>query len=119
MRFAQPGMSEHALAAHFEYLCGLSGSQRPAYVPVVASGSVLACHYDFVSRKLTLSTVLMLSYFTIHLIIRSLKTTNSCSLMLGANTSTFSITFLQETFVLIAVCSSGYASDISEYLNAL
>lgn len=38
MRFAQPGMSEYALAAHFEYACALDGSQRPAYVPVVASG---------------------------------------------------------------------------------
>jgi len=38
MRFAQPGMSEHVLAAHFEYLCALGGAQRPAYVPVVASG---------------------------------------------------------------------------------
>jgi intermediate cleaving peptidase 55 len=39
MRFAKPGMSEAALAAHFEYICALGGSQRPAYVPVVASGS--------------------------------------------------------------------------------
>lgn len=40
MRFTRPGMTESALAAHFEYICALSGSQRPAYVPVVASGSV-------------------------------------------------------------------------------
>lgn len=40
MRFTRPGLSEHALAAQFEYLCAMSGSQRPAYVPVVASGSV-------------------------------------------------------------------------------
>ncbi len=33
-------MSEHAVAAHFEYLCAREGSQRPAYVPVVASGYV-------------------------------------------------------------------------------
>ena len=38
MRFTEPGMSEHAVAAHFEYLCAREGSQRPAYVPVVASG---------------------------------------------------------------------------------
>jgi len=40
MRFARPGISEAALAAHFEYLCALSGAQRLAYVPVVASGYV-------------------------------------------------------------------------------
>ena len=38
MRFARPGLSEGALAAHFEYICALQGAQRPAYVPVVASG---------------------------------------------------------------------------------
>ena len=38
MRFTQPGISEAAIAAHFEYLCALGGAQRPAYVPVVASG---------------------------------------------------------------------------------
>ncbi|KAF8164915.1 peptidase M24, structural domain-containing protein [Crassisporium funariophilum] len=46
MRYAQPGFSEAALAAHFEYLCALGGSQRPAYVPVVASGAnALILHY--------------------------------------------------------------------------
>ncbi|KAF9449565.1 peptidase M24 [Macrolepiota fuliginosa MF-IS2] len=46
MRFARPGLSEAALAAHFEYLCALQGSQRPAYVPVVASGpNALIIHY--------------------------------------------------------------------------
>jgi len=40
MRFTQPGMSEGAVAAHFEYICKLQGAQRPAYVPVVASGYV-------------------------------------------------------------------------------
>ncbi|KAJ7666498.1 peptidase M24 [Mycena rosella] len=46
MRFARPGLSEAALAAHFEYLCSLAGSQRPAYVPVVASGAnALIIHY--------------------------------------------------------------------------
>ncbi|EMD41148.1 hypothetical protein CERSUDRAFT_121692 [Gelatoporia subvermispora B] len=39
MRFAQPDMSEHVIAAHFEYLCARAGAQRPAYVPVVASGA--------------------------------------------------------------------------------
>lgn len=41
MKFARPGTPESALAAHFEYLCALSGAQRPAYVPVVASGCAL------------------------------------------------------------------------------
>jgi intermediate cleaving peptidase 55 len=41
MRFARPGISESALAAHFEYICALKGAQRPAYVPVVASGYAL------------------------------------------------------------------------------
>jgi len=38
MRFAQPGLSEADLQAHFEYICARGGAQRPAYVPVVASG---------------------------------------------------------------------------------
>ncbi|KAF9782088.1 peptidase M24 [Thelephora terrestris] len=46
MRFTQPGMSEHTIASHFEYLCAFAGSQRPAYVPVVASGpNALVIHY--------------------------------------------------------------------------
>ncbi|KAI0346938.1 peptidase M24 [Trametopsis cervina] len=46
MRFTSPGMSEHALASHFEYLCAVDGAQRPAYVPVVASGpNALIIHY--------------------------------------------------------------------------
>ncbi|KDQ14198.1 hypothetical protein BOTBODRAFT_132675 [Botryobasidium botryosum FD-172 SS1] len=46
MRFTQPGQSESSLAAHFEYLCALEGAQRPAYVPVVASGAnALFIHY--------------------------------------------------------------------------
>ena len=46
MRFAQPGMAESKLAAHFEYTCALGGAQRPAYVPVVASGAnALIIHY--------------------------------------------------------------------------
>lgn len=46
MRFAEPGMTESKLAAHFEYMCALSGAQRPAYVPVVASGAnSLIIHY--------------------------------------------------------------------------
>ncbi|EJD00812.1 peptidase M24 [Fomitiporia mediterranea MF3/22] len=46
MRFTKPGMSEAALAAHFEYICALNGAQRPAYVPVVASGAnALIIHY--------------------------------------------------------------------------
>ncbi|KAF9224423.1 peptidase M24 [Gyrodon lividus] len=46
MRFTRPGISESAIAAHFEYLCSLAGSQRLAYVPVVASGpNALIIHY--------------------------------------------------------------------------
>ncbi|KAJ3977405.1 peptidase M24 [Lentinula raphanica] len=46
MRFTRPGLSEAALAAHFNYLCRLSGAQRLAYVPVVASGpNALIIHY--------------------------------------------------------------------------
>ncbi|KAK4685533.1 intermediate cleaving peptidase 55, partial [Tremellales sp. Uapishka_1] len=46
MRFAEAGVSEGALAAHFEYHCALAGSERPAYVPVVASGAnSLIIHY--------------------------------------------------------------------------
>jgi hypothetical protein len=40
MRFTEPGMSEADLQAHFEYMCSRWGAQRPAYVPVVASGCV-------------------------------------------------------------------------------
>jgi len=46
MRFAQPGLSEANLHAHFEYICARGGAQRPAYVPVVASGeNALIIHY--------------------------------------------------------------------------
>ncbi|KAM6495511.1 peptidase M24 [Amanita muscaria] len=46
MRFSRPGLTEASLAAHFEYLCSLSGAQRIAYVPVVASGpNALIIHY--------------------------------------------------------------------------
>lgn len=40
MRFAEVGKSEGQLAAEFEYQCAVRGSERPAYVPVVASGWV-------------------------------------------------------------------------------
>ena len=46
MKFTKPGLTEAQLAAHFEYHCALSGSLRPAYVPVVASHSnSLTIHY--------------------------------------------------------------------------
>ncbi|KAG8716192.1 hypothetical protein FRC08_009755 [Ceratobasidium sp. 394] len=46
MRFAKSAKSEAQLAAHFEYLCAMQGAQRPAYVPVVASGAnALIIHY--------------------------------------------------------------------------
>lgn len=46
MRLSEPGLSEADLAAHFEYICARGGSQRPAYVPVVASGSVFALLFN-------------------------------------------------------------------------
>ncbi|KAH6915471.1 peptidase M24 [Coprinopsis sp. MPI-PUGE-AT-0042] len=46
MKFTEPGKTESALAAHFEYICALNGAQRPAYVPVVGSGAnALTIHY--------------------------------------------------------------------------
>lgn len=46
MKFCEPGRTEAQLQATFEYHCGLQGSQRPAYVPVVASGAnALTIHY--------------------------------------------------------------------------
>lgn len=46
MRFARPGGTEANLQATFEYHCALAGSERPAYVPVVASGAnALVIHY--------------------------------------------------------------------------
>ncbi|ORY28643.1 putative X-Pro aminopeptidase [Naematelia encephala] len=46
MRMAKEGMSEAQLAAHFEYVCAMGGSERPAYVPVVASGAnALVIHW--------------------------------------------------------------------------
>lgn len=41
MAFCRPGMCESDLAARFEYTCALMGSDRVAYVPVVASGLVV------------------------------------------------------------------------------
>jgi intermediate cleaving peptidase 55 len=38
MRAAKEGGSEVQLQAEFEYHCAMKGSERPAYVPVVASG---------------------------------------------------------------------------------
>lgn len=38
MREAQGGLPEARLVAEFEYECAIRGSDRPAYVPVVASG---------------------------------------------------------------------------------
>lgn len=46
MGFTRAGMSEHQVAARFEYQCAMAGSERQAYVPVVASGANgLAVHY--------------------------------------------------------------------------
>ncbi|KAF8211671.1 peptidase M24 [Mycena galopus ATCC 62051] len=61
MRFARPGLSEGALAAHFEYLSALAGSQRPAYVPVVASGgNALIIHYTSNNHLLRDGEVLLI-----------------------------------------------------------
>ncbi|KAJ6543936.1 peptidase M24 [Mycena capillaripes] len=61
MRFARPGLSEAALAAHFEYLCSLAGSQRPAYVPVVASGAnALIIHYTSNNHLIRENEVLLI-----------------------------------------------------------
>lgn len=38
MKFGKAGKTEAMVAAHFEYACAMEGSERPAYVPVVASG---------------------------------------------------------------------------------
>lgn len=38
MAFVQGGMREDRLAVEFAYMCGKEGSQREAYVPVIASG---------------------------------------------------------------------------------
>ncbi|THH09459.1 hypothetical protein EW146_g8678 [Bondarzewia mesenterica] len=51
---AQPGLSESELAAHFEYLCARSGSQRPAYVPVVASGTPCSSIFIIITPELQL-----------------------------------------------------------------
>ncbi|UZJ55987.1 hypothetical protein CBS101457_005307 [Exobasidium rhododendri] len=46
MRYARPGCSEWQLQSTFESSCSLQGAQRPAYVPVVASGvNALTIHY--------------------------------------------------------------------------
>ncbi|WVQ85581.1 hypothetical protein IAT38_007747 [Cryptococcus sp. DSM 104549] len=46
MRAARAGGTERALEAVFEYECALRGSERQAYVPVVASGAnALVIHY--------------------------------------------------------------------------
>ncbi|PWN48281.1 hypothetical protein IE53DRAFT_364035 [Violaceomyces palustris] len=46
MGFVRPGCNESQLQSVFEYHCSMNGSQRPAYVPVVASGSnALTIHY--------------------------------------------------------------------------
>lgn len=38
MGFVTPGMREDRLAVEFAYMCGKEGSEREAYVPVIASG---------------------------------------------------------------------------------
>lgn len=38
MGFARAGVREDRLAVEFQYMCGKEGSEREAYVPVIASG---------------------------------------------------------------------------------
>lgn len=53
MAFASSSRSEADLVAHFEYNSALEGSERPAYVPVVASGAnALVIHYTENNCKL-------------------------------------------------------------------
>ena len=53
MGFASSSRTEADLVAHFEYISALEGSERPAYVPVVASGAnSLVIHYTENNCKL-------------------------------------------------------------------
>jgi intermediate cleaving peptidase 55 len=73
MRFARPGLSESALAAHFEYICALEGAQRPAYVPVVASGYVrdaIIFHFDRLTVLSHSANALIIHYVTNNHLIR-------------------------------------------------
>lgn len=61
MRFAEPGMPEYALTAHFEYQTALAGAERPAYVPVCASSSsALTIHYTANDHILQPSTLVLI-----------------------------------------------------------
>jgi len=61
MRFTQPGLSEASVAAHFEYICALGGAQRPAYVPVVASGpNALILHYTANNQIINLDELVLM-----------------------------------------------------------
>jgi Xaa-Pro aminopeptidase len=46
MRETQPGMTEGQVQAVFEYHTAMGGSERPAYVPVVASGLANWAHRE-------------------------------------------------------------------------
>jgi intermediate cleaving peptidase 55 len=53
MHFASSSRSEADLEAHFQYVCSLEGSERPAYIPVVASGAnALVIHYTRNDQRL-------------------------------------------------------------------
>ncbi|KAJ7122944.1 peptidase M24 [Mycena epipterygia] len=94
MRFARPGLSEGALGAHFEYLCSLAGSQRPAYVPVVASGQVF--YSALFSSKSDAANALIIHY-------------TSNDHLIGEN----------EVLLIDAGCEyNGYASDITRSFPA-
>ena len=43
--------TEGMLAAEFEYHCAMAGSERPAYVPVVASGYVMVSSFTSPSQS--------------------------------------------------------------------
>lgn len=61
MARSAPGVSEHSIAAHFEYRCRLAGAQRMAYPPVVAGGAnACTIHYSRNDVKLTGKEALLL-----------------------------------------------------------
>ena len=110
MRFARPGISEAALAAHFEYLCALSGAQRLAYVPVVASGYALPLPSMEVNVKhLTRPNALIIHYTSNNHLIRPDET-----ILIDAGCEYKYVPYpCLITLALIAIPYSGYASDIS------
>jgi hypothetical protein len=111
MRFARPGTSEAALAAHFEYLCALSGAQRLAYVPVVASGYVLTPSLVKIDvEPLIRPNALIIHYTSNNHLIRPDET-----ILIDAGCEyKYASYFFLLILVLTTIPYSGYASDISK-----